>query len=316
MTIRQLYDNILSELNKVEAPSILLEDFIYFANKGVQQYTNKVYNRYDINQQSTDDLRALKKTCQLEINCDPEITLPTEDNYWFVYLPEDYLHLLNCIVIFDKNDDKLLKTTCKDKKEKGRIKSLARRLTSDMYPNIMNNAYFKPSYKVPYYFITKLNVDQNNVILDEILNPCFKKTHVSNNEMLEKIFNPCGTISNRKTYISNNAMLEKIFDPCGTTSDEEANGILKLEIRCGSNKKYFPSAVYIDYIRVPERINLTYDQLAEERDTTKMLEFPEYVCYEIVNECVKLIMENASDPRLETNTAINQTIGTNVSQNK
>ena len=64
MTERQLYDNILSELNKVEAPSILLEDFIYFANKGVQQYVNKVYNRYDINQQSTDDLRALKTSAQ------------------------------------------------------------------------------------------------------------------------------------------------------------------------------------------------------------------------------------------------------------
>ena len=50
-------------------------------------------------------------------------------------------------------------------------------------------------------------------------------------------------------------------------------------------------------------------------DTTRMLEFPEYVCYEIVNECVKLVMENANDPRLETNTAINQTIGTSVSQN-
>lgn len=79
MTIRQLYDNLLSELNKVEAPSILLEDFVYFANKAVQQYVNKVYNRYDINQQSTDDLRALKSTVKLTINCDPNIVLPTED---------------------------------------------------------------------------------------------------------------------------------------------------------------------------------------------------------------------------------------------
>ena len=81
MTERQLYDNILSELNKVEAPSILLEDFIYFANKGVQQYVNKVYNRYDINQQSSDDLRVLKETVQLEVGCDPDIALPTEDVY-------------------------------------------------------------------------------------------------------------------------------------------------------------------------------------------------------------------------------------------
>lgn len=292
MTERQLYDNILSELNKVEAPSMLLEDFIYFANKGVQQYVNKVYNRYDINQQSTDDLRALKATSQLEIKCDPNIVLPTEDAYWYTYLPEDYLHLLNCIVFF-KKDSNNTSNTCGDKKDKSRVKSIARRLTSDMYPNIMNNAYFKPSYKVPYYFITKLNVDKNNIMLENILNPC-----------------------REIDYISNNARLEKIFDPCGEIIDEELNSALKLEIRCGSNEKYVPISVYIDYLKVPNRISLTYDDLEKELDTTKMLEFPEYVCYEIVNECVKLILENSSDPRLQTNIPINQTIGTNVSQNK
>lgn len=123
----------------------------------------------------------------------------------------------------------------------------------------MNNAYFKPSYKVPYYFITKIN-ESNSDLNGEV-----------------KDLNP------------------------------------KLEIRCGSNKKYIPTSVYIDYVSVPEKITLTYDDLEREVDTTKILEFPEYVCYELVNECVKLIMENASDPRLQTNMAINQTIGANIS---
>lgn len=274
MTIRQFYDNILSELNKVEAPSLLLEDFVYFANKAVQQYVNKVYNRYDINQQSTDDLRTLKVTSQFEIQCDTDIILPTEDAYWYIDLPE-MLHLLNCIVVFERtsSDDK----TCRSKKEKSEIKSLARRLTSDMYPNIMNNAYFKPSYKVPYYFITNLNADVTNDIL------------------------------------SGNALLENILDPCG---ESDKNPSVKLEIRCGSNKKYKPTSIFIDYIKVPKKMSLSYTDLESIVDNTDDLEFPEYVCYELVNECVKLIMENASDPRLETNTAINQTIGTNVSQNK
>lgn len=293
MTIRQLYDNLLSELNKVEAPSMLLEDFIYFANKAVQQYVNKNYNWYDTSQQSTDDLRALKATSQLEINCDPYIALPTEDAHWYAYLPEDYLHLLNCIVIFEKDSGYTTSFKCKDSKDKSVIKSLARRLTSDLYPNIMNNAYFKPSYKVPYYFITKLDVNKNNITLDSVLNPC-----------------------SRKEFVSSNAMLEQLFDPCGVVNEEELEGALKLEIRCGSNKKYVPTSIYIDYIRVPQKITITYDELESELDTTRMLEFPEYVCYEIVNECVKLIMENENNPRLETNTAINQTIGTSVSQNK
>ena len=58
MTERELYDAILIECNKVEAPTLLLEDYVYFANKGVQQYINQVYNRFDTDQQSSDDLRT------------------------------------------------------------------------------------------------------------------------------------------------------------------------------------------------------------------------------------------------------------------
>ena len=49
MTARQLFDYALIELNKVQAPSLLLEDYNYFINKAVNQYINKRYNIYDIN---------------------------------------------------------------------------------------------------------------------------------------------------------------------------------------------------------------------------------------------------------------------------
>lgn len=35
MTILQLYEAVLIELNKVKAPSLSLTDFIYFVNKAV-----------------------------------------------------------------------------------------------------------------------------------------------------------------------------------------------------------------------------------------------------------------------------------------
>ena len=60
MTARELYEFALIEVNKIEAPSLLLEDYNYFIIKAVQQYINLTYNRYDTNQQSTDDLRVLK----------------------------------------------------------------------------------------------------------------------------------------------------------------------------------------------------------------------------------------------------------------
>lgn len=62
MTFRQAYEFALIECNKLKAPAMLLEDYIYLFNKAVQQYINTVYNRCDYNQQSTDDLMFLQTT--------------------------------------------------------------------------------------------------------------------------------------------------------------------------------------------------------------------------------------------------------------
>ena len=82
MTARDLYDAALIEINKLEAPSMLLEDYNYFINKAIQQYINKVYNRYEINQQATDDLLSLRSSSS------PEITADTKD--YTAVLPDDY----------------------------------------------------------------------------------------------------------------------------------------------------------------------------------------------------------------------------------
>ena len=65
MTARELYEYALIELNKLEAPSLLLEDYNYFINKAVQQYINLVYAKLEIDQQSTDDIRVLKTSAIL-----------------------------------------------------------------------------------------------------------------------------------------------------------------------------------------------------------------------------------------------------------
>lgn len=57
-------------------------------------------------------------------------------------------------------------------------------------------------------------------------------------------------------------------------------------------------------------IELTEEQLDTIEDTSQIIEFPDYVCYEIINEFVKLLLENSSDPRLQTHLPVNQTIMT------
>jgi hypothetical protein len=60
---------------------------------------------------------------------------------------------------------------------------------------------------------------------------------------------------------------------------------------------------------------MSYDDLMNENDSTEQLEFPDYVCYEIINIFVRLLLENASDPRLQTHLPINQTISSGLTQN-
>ena len=287
MTIRELYEYALIEMNKVEAPSLLLEDFNYFINKAVQQYINKVYNRYDINQQSSDDLRVLKATTKLPVNIQDlsvgDVTSGVgyaAKNKKFVYvaeLPSNYMHILNCIVEFKVK--KAYKCYAKD----DHVDFPARRLTADMAAGIMRNVYMKPAYKRPYFYI-------NNISDFELSNGNTNQANVDLNEYRDNYESVTDSVKPEDTRKSN---VSKV----------------RLEIRYGDDTTVFePVAVYIDYIKSPMFIRLTYQDITNDYDNTRPLEFPDYVCYEIVNELVKLLMENASDPRLQTNYAINQTV--------
>ena len=152
MTARQVYEGVLIELNKVQAPSLLLEDFNYLFNKAIYQYINKKYNIYDVNQQTTDHVRVLKSTAILA----PIGILGEENNaygkkttsvtslnslYGATYefeLPTDYLHLLNCICNFK------VKKQFKCYDAGTYVQFGAKRLTADAWSQIINNFYMRP----------------------------------------------------------------------------------------------------------------------------------------------------------------------------
>lgn len=302
MTARELYEYALIECNKLEAPSLLLEDYNYFINKAVQQYINTIYNRYDVNQQSTDDLRVLKTSAIVPLVKGG--ALPEEDSdfktsalFGASYtgeLPKDYLHMLNCIVEYEVKQP----FKCYDTTE--RVQFAARRLTSDMFSGILNNAYMRPMYKRPYYYINNWNssaeLPTNPTMDGEIkLNPG------ANIKVDTDQTSYAGTdnVDSVETTGSRNANVTKVL----------------LEIRFGKDSTLFtPKQAYVDYLKGPQFIRLTQAQIDKTVDTSQVLEFPDYVCFEIVNIFTKLIMENASDPRLQTNIPINQTIASGVPQ--
>ncbi len=57
MTELGLYTAALIEQNKLEAPTLTLEEYNYLINKAIIQYINLTYARFDLNQQASDDLR-------------------------------------------------------------------------------------------------------------------------------------------------------------------------------------------------------------------------------------------------------------------
>ena len=152
MTSKQLYEHVLTELNKVNAGTLLLSDFNYLSNKGIQQYVNKRYTPYEMDQQTSDDLRVLKSTAILKPEvCDKYGTSPFRRGTYQVNLPDDYLHILNCTCIFKADKD----NRCD---EAGRyVEYGATRLTADMFPTISRNAYTRPQYRHPYYYIHNVN---------------------------------------------------------------------------------------------------------------------------------------------------------------
>lgn len=164
--------------------------------------------------------------------------------------------MLSCIISFEKlaGSDK-----CGSKTD-STISTVARKMTSDIAPTIINNAYFKPSYKNPYYSVDYHTIE--NDILDEIIDPCDDNVETEKNVKL-------------------NLMVGKV--------------------------KYEPTTVFVNYLKTPEKVHLEEEDLYGE-DRTKEMEFSDYVCYEIINEFTKLLLENTADPRLSTNVPINQSI--------
>lgn len=279
MTARQLFEYALIELNKVQAPSLLLEDYNYFINKAVNQYINKVYNLYEINQQKSDDLRVLKASSVLTPSLQtiyPEqsagVGNPLFKTTYEVDLPDDYLHILNCVVEYTVAN----RFKCYDAGTQ--VHFGAKRLTSDMFSQIINNYYMRPSYKNPYFYINNVTTSPN--------------------------YPTVATTESDSVTFSAGSNIERVEDTrYGNRSK------VRMELRYGKdNTTFVLSRVYIDYLKSPQFIRLTQEQVDEVIDSSQILEFPDYVCQEITNELVRLLLENGSDPRLQSHIPVNQSI--------
>lgn len=336
MTARGLYEAILIELNKENAPNILLEDFNYFANKAINQYVNKRYNIYDINQQTTDDLRVLKATALLDpkkINMYDSLNLANGADYYII-LPSDYLHMLNCICIYEVKQQ----YKCYNKGDKWR--AAATRLTADTFSQVLDNYWNKPTYKRPYYYIHHVNTvaanDGDSIKFTRTTIPTNTGNSVESGDKVGvtdvnvSVLDPTPKDGSKDDVNSGNSIgtdeslskTIKITNNIDISNIERAAGTrygnvseVRCEIRYGTDDSVFElKQVYIDYLKTPQHIRLTQQQVDRTNDTSQMLEYPDYVCQEIVNELVHIIMENISDQRLQTHPVVSQSIANPAQQ--
>ena len=327
MTSKQIYEATAIELSKIQAPALKLYEFNYFFNQAIRQFVNKVYNVYDVNQQTTDDLRVLKATATLV----PSIAESTGNKAidylrgatYFVNMPDDYLHLLNCICLFDVNKNK----ECWNQ---GDVMVVgATKLTADSWSSVVDDVYNRPTKKHPYYYVH----NQNDMYFDTEHN--YKLT-ARNSELPSNL----ETDALHEVEITYNgeepATVDAISgfsrtfdfdaDGGGTIADDgsetystiekpagsrHANSSrVKVEIRCGRDKSniFSLSAVQIDYVKAPQFIRLTQEQLDSDEDISQVMEFPDYVNQEIVNELVNLVMRKTNDPSLQAHMQMTQSI--------
>lgn len=384
MTSKQIYEATAIELSKVQAPALKLYEFNYFFNQAIRQFVNKVYNVYDVNQQTTDDLRVLKATATL-VPTIAESTGNKAIDYlrgatYYVNMPDDYLHLLNCICLFNVNKPK----ECWNK---GDVMVVgATKLTADSWSSVVDDVYNQPTKKRPYYYIH----NQNDIHLTD---PAYNSVLPTNDETdrlhdytnrvwrdvldaakldLESGSATTTTIITKATAAasSNSAATAEItrisglslatpeaiyeemknssvftgtsnfdrtfnFDINGddtiTAPDEVFSAIekpagsrhanssrVKVEIRCGRDKSniFSLSAVQIDYVKAPQFIRLTQEQLDSDEDISQVMEFPDYVNQEIVNELVNLVMRKTNDPSLQAHIQMTQSIARPTGQSQ
>ena len=166
---------------------------------------------------------------------------------------------------------------------------------------------------MPYYFLH--NVNTSNTLST---NPYIPYNASTNPNSLGKGTDFNGTytvdettdIRNLTSEITINGNTVKLANSQKEAAYRYGNASsVRMEIRYGKDASIFTlDKVYVDYLKSPQFVVLSEEQIDSTLDSSQIMEFPDYVIYEIINTMVGLIMENTSNPRLQTNIPISQTI--------
>ena len=225
--------------------------------------------------------------------------------------------MLNCVCIYYVAKQK----DCWD--AGSYIEVAANKLTADSWSQIINDIYNRPSPMKPYYYIHNVNqydtlpTNPNYAVSEKTgagvgtdLNGEYKVTSVEGGEGQNSNFQRTFQLNKYKSTGEKDESTQQISlieKPTATRIGNTSS--VRCEIRYGKDDSLFQLVeVHIDYVKCPQFIRLTQEQIDLTEDTSQIMEFPDYVNQEIINELVHLVMERTADPRLNTNLQITQSI--------
>lgn len=241
MTTKELYEGVLTEVRKEQAPHIQLKEFNHYANEAASEFVDDIYIAFETNQKSLDYLKAIKRTINITTAgvadpVDGNLTIALNpgdypDSLRFD-LPTNYRHLTNLVVNYLVEEP--IFDTCYEVDD--RFQYGSKKLDSDTYASIIADPWNRPRYFRVYHSI----LDQE----------CYVFSGVHEGLVVE--------------------------------------------------------SVQMDYLKTPERINITLQQAFQDTvDTSAELEFDDISARKILDKIVQKILERNMDPRTQSHTQIN-----------
>ena len=189
--------------------------------------------------------------------------------------------MLNCICVYKLNK----RFKCYN--EGDYVQFAAKRLTADSWSVIVNDYYNRPLPERPYYYIHNVNtsaqlptnpITNTTTALDTktVGTDTSKDYNVEPGEAPALSTGPNSNLPRTINLqgITNKSVVEK---EAGVRYGNPSS--VRCEIRYGKDNSVFElQSVVIDYIKTPQTIRLTQEQVDLTEDTSQIMEFPDYVC--------------------------------------
>jgi hypothetical protein len=343
MTVRELYDAVLIEMNKEKAQSFTLEEFNYILNKSILAFENDRYKFYPVNQQLSDALKNFTKTQEFSINdvdvtIDPTIPQVGTFNTTTAYIMHDITVQAGVpidVEVSSVNDLNVGDIITLDKY----TASIGSITGNTINISSLSSYYVKNGENVKVYTdIIDVTTDISNNRLVTVVFKSSDYMHLLSCRTVWRSMKVDGKVvqfvfpAKRLTFdmhnaIENNSYLApapnrpyyQVFDNpknSSTTNILNNNSIgkyydkpeIKIHIGKAINSMELIK-VEIDYLKLPQYVELKESDIYQYgEDNSQILEIPSYLKNDIVRRCVAFLLEKTGDPRMQTQPAFNQEI--------